>query len=248
MSSQLQNLSSEFNSLITQYTDTYKKYINVINSEDTSLTTVPDYSFVGKSNINVLNNSSIDACQTSCISNTSCSGATFNNNSNSCTLSSGTGNIIFTPQSTAIVKQALYYSYQLQQINTQLMNINQQIITISKNSYGDFKQNQQQNEQQAQTLENNYKTLSQERIQIDEMVNKFKTLNTAYENGNIIITTNYYSYIMLLFIVIFLVFILIKYSLPQQQRGGGNEFKFNINQLLIFSFLGFIIVFNSIKK
>jgi hypothetical protein len=81
------------------------------------------------------------------------------------------------------------------------------------------------------------------------MVNKFKTLNTAYENGNIITTTNYYSYIMLLFIVIFLVFILIKYSLPQQQRGGGNEFKFNINKLLIFSFFSFIIVFNSaIKK
>jgi hypothetical protein len=249
MSSQLQNLSSEFNSLITQYTDTYQKYINVINSEDTSLTTVPDYSFVGKSNINVLNNSSIDACQTSCISNTSCSGATFNNNLNSCTLSGGPGDIIFTPQSTAIVQQALYYSYQLQQINTQLMNINQQILTISKNSYGDFKQNQQQNKKQAQTLENNYKTLSQERIQIDEMINKFKTLNSAYENGNIIITTNYYSYIMLLFIVIFLVFILIKYSIPQQQRGGGNEFKFHINQLLIFSFLGFIIVFNSaIKK
>ena len=173
MSSQLQNLSSEFNSLITQYTDTYQKYINLINSEDTSLITVPDYSFVGKSNINVLNNSTIDACQTSCVSNTSCSGATFNNNSNSCTLSSGTGNMVFTPQSTAIVQQALYYSFQLQQINTQLMNINQQIMTISKNSYGDFKQNQQQNQQQAQILENNYKTLSQERIQIDEIVNKF---------------------------------------------------------------------------
>jgi hypothetical protein len=249
MSSQLQNLSSEFNSLITQYTDTYQKYINLINSEDTSLITVPDYSFVGKSNINVLNNSNIDACQTSCVSNTSCSGATFNNNSNSCTLSSGTGNMVFTPQSTAIVQQALYYSFQLQQINTQLMNINQQIMTISKNSYGDFKQNQQQNQQQAQILENNYKTLSQERIQIDEIVNKFQTLNTAYENGNIIITTNYYIYIILLFTVIFLVFILIKYSLPQQQRGGGNDFKFNINHLLIFSFLGFIIVFNSaIKK
>jgi hypothetical protein len=157
--------------------------------------------------------------------------------------------MVFTPQSTAIVQQALYYSFQLQQINTQLMNINQQIMTISKNSYGDFKQNQQQNQQQAQILENNYKTLSQERIQIDEIVNKFQTLNTAYENGNIIITTNYYIYIILLFTVIFLVFILIKYSLPQQQRGGGNEFKFNINHLLIFSFLGFIIVFNSaIKK
>ena len=44
--------------------------------------------------LNILQNSSIDNCLSSCKSNNSCSGATFDNINNSCTLSSGTGNII----------------------------------------------------------------------------------------------------------------------------------------------------------
>ena len=205
MSAELQNLSNQFNSLLTQYTDTYQNYISVINSGNNGLTTVPDSSFASGSNLSVLNNSSVDDCLSSCTSNSSCSGATFNNNSNSCILSSGTGNIVSTPQSTAIVQQALYYSYQLQQINTQLLNINQQIMSTTNSSYGHFQQTQQKNQQQEQALQNNYQTLLQERIEIDEMVRQFETVNAAYENGNINVTSNYYSYIVLVLIAIFLI-------------------------------------------
>jgi hypothetical protein len=243
--SQLQNLSNQFNSLLTQYTDTYQSYISIINSGSNSLTTVPDSSFVGESNLSVLNNSSIDDCQSSCTSNSSCSGATFNNNSNSCTLSSGTGNIVFTSQSTAIVQQALYYSYQLQEINTQLMNINQEIMNVTNNSYSEFQETQEKNQQQEQVLQNNYQTLIQERQEINEMVGQFETINAAYENGNINVTANYYSYIILIFVAIFLVFILIKLSVSGEQRGGGIESSFSKNHLLIFGFLGFVIVLNS---
>jgi hypothetical protein len=249
MSAELQNLSNQFNSLLTQYTDTYQSYISIINSGSNSLTTVPDSSFVGESNLSVLNNSSIDDCQSSCTSNSSCSGATFNNNSNSCTLSSGTGNIVSTPQSTAIVQEALYYSYQLQQINTQLLNINQQIMSTTNSSYGHFQQTQQQNQQQEQALQNNYQTLLQERMQIDEMVMQFETINAAYDNGNTNVTANYYSYIVLVLIAIFLIFVLIKYSIPSEQIGGGNDLKFGTNHYLIIGLLAAIIIFNSsIKK
>jgi NADH:ubiquinone oxidoreductase subunit 3 (subunit A) len=218
MSSQLQNLSSQFNTLLSQYTEMYNNYINVVNSNDTSFTAVPDTSFVGQSNISVLNGSSINDCASSCLNNSSCSGATFNNNSSSCTLSSGSGNIVSTPQSTSIVKQALYYSYQLQQLNSQLMAINQQMISTSNNNFGQFQQTQQQNQEKEIVLQNNYQTLTHERMQIEEMIRQFETLNAAYENGNINVTSNYYSYIVLLFVVIFLVGLLMKFSLP-----GKNE-------------------------
>jgi len=239
MSNQIQNLSSQFNSLLSQYTETYNNYINVVNSNDNSFTSVPDTSFVGENNISVLNGSSLDACSTSCLSNTSCSGATFNNNSSSCTLTSGSGNIVSTPQSTAIVKQALYYSYQLEQINSQLMAINQQMMNISNSSFSQFQKTQKQNQQQEQILLNNYETLAQERIQIAEMVRQFETLNAAYENGNINVTSNYYSYIVLLFVVIFLIGIFARFSLP----GEGKDLSFlpmvaiALICLLIFVFL-----------
>jgi hypothetical protein len=218
MSSQLQVLGNNFNSLLTEYTDTYKNYINTINSK--TLTTVPEYSFVGENNIITLNGSSLNDCQANCSTNTSCSGATFNNNSNICTLSSGNGSIISNHESTAIVHEALYNSYKLQKLNSQLIDINQQILNIHNNSYDDFNKTQKLTQQQEQTLNNNYKTLTTERLHIDEMVRQFETLNSAYENGNINVTSNYYNYIILLLIVIFLLFLLIRFSIPYEQRGG----------------------------
>ena len=248
MPSQLQNLSDQFNTLLTQYTDTYQDYINVLSSNDTSLTTVPNSLYNGQSNISVTNTSSVKNCKKSCASNTVCSGATFNNNSNRCTLNSGTGTIIPAKKSTAIVQQAMYYSYQLQNLNSQLMAINQQMTNISNSSYDKFQQTQQQTQQQGDTLKNNYKTLEEERIQIAEMVREFQTIDAAYENGNINLTSNYYSYIILLIVAIFLILILLKFSTSSEQRGGGNNLNFNSNSIFIFCLLGFIIIFNSIIK
>ena len=248
MPSQLQNLSDQFNTLLTQYTDTYQDYINVVSSNNTSLTTVPNSSFNGQNNISVINTSSVNNCKKSCASNTVCSGATFNGTSSRCTLNSGTGTIIPAKKSTAIVQQAMYYSYQLQNLNSQLMAINQQMMNISNSSYDKFKQTRQQTQQQGNALKNNYKTLEDERIQIDEMVREFQTIDAAYENGNINLTSNYYSYIILLIVAVVLILILLKFSTSSEQRGGGNNLNFNSNSIFIFCLLGFIIIFNSIIK
>ena len=244
----MQNLRDQFNTLLTQYTDTYQDYINVVNSNDNSLTTVSNSAFIGQNNISVLSGSTTDACKTSCSSNSSCSGATFNNTLSSCTLSSGTGNIVSTSKSTAIVQQAIYYSYQLQNINSKLMDINQKMMNISNSSQNEFQQTQQQVQQQGQILNTNYKTLEQERIQINEMVRQFETINAAYKNGNSNVTSNYYSYIVLLLVAILLIFILIRFTLPDGQIGGGRGGSRQEKSFLMFGLLGFIIIFNSIIK
>ena len=241
MSSQLQTLSNQFNALLRQYTDTYQEYISLVNSNDHSLTAVPNSAFLSKGYINTLNNSTLDACQTACSSNSSCSGATFNNTLRNCTLNSGFGKIIPTSQSTAFVQQAMYYSYQLQQLNAQLTSVNQQMMKLSNSSYNKFHQSQQQSQQREQALQNNYLILSQERDQIDGMVRQFQTLNSAYENGNLVVTSNYYSYIVLLFVVIFLIFLLMRFSLFGEQSGGGGSTSSN-KYTLIFDILTVIII------
>lgn len=241
-STQLQTLSEQFNSLLTQYTNTYQEYISLVSSNNNTFTSVPDTSFVGQSNINVLNNSTLTACQTGCSSNSSCSGATFNNTLSTCTLSSGTGNLVSTPQSTAIVQQAIYYSYQLQQLNSQLMNLNQQMMNVSISSYSQFQQTQQQSQQQEQALQNNYQTLLQERKQIDRIIRQFETLNSAYDNGYINVTGNYYSYIVLLFVAIFLVFLLMKFSFTGQQRAGIDLDPAKAGRALLYGLILFIVI------
>jgi hypothetical protein len=244
MSSQMEMLSNNFNSLLTQYKDTYQNFLNTINSGNNSLTSVPNSAFIGQSNINTIQGSSVDNCLSECTSNQTCSGATFDNNLNTCTLSSGTGNIVSSKNQTAIVKQALYYTNQLQEINNKLMDINTSMMNLANSSMSDYSQTQQQNNEKAELLNKNYQTLEQERVEIAEMVREYETLNSALENGSINATSNYYNFIMYFLIAVFLVFILFKINLTGEQRGGGT----GKSPILLFVFLMIIIIFNAYLK
>jgi hypothetical protein len=244
-SSQMDILSNNFNNLLVQYQNTYQDFINTIGSTDASFITIPNTLYATGSNINTIQNSSINNCITSCSSNESCSGATFDNLQSTCTLSSGNGNIINSTNQTSIVKQALYYSYQLQLINNQLLQINTSMMNLANNNSSSFQQNQQSSSQKAQILQQNYNTLEQERSQITDIIRQYETLNSAQENGVINVTSNYYKYIIYVIIAIFLIVLLIKFNLTGQQRGGGNLYKVSP---FVFCILAFIIVFNAILK
>lgn len=241
----MNTLSNQFNMLISQYQDTYKKLINTINSNNNSFTYVPNSAYVGGTNINSIQNSSVNDCMVSCNSTETCSGATFNQNQNTCILSSGNGNIINSSNNTAIVKEALIYSYQLQNINNQLIDINNSIMKLSNKSANDYNEKQQQSSSKGEILQKNYNTLEQERFQIEELIRQYETLNSAQENEEIIITSNYYKYIIYLVIVVFLLILLVRINTMNEQRGGGNFLK---NSPFLFLLLACIIIFNSIIK
>lgn len=228
-SSQIQTLSNQFNSLLTEYQTTYAEFMNTLKSNDTSLTTVENSAFAGSGTINTSLVSSISDCTTACSSNTSCTGATFTTNSNNnCTLSSGTGNIVNATNSTAIVQKGLYYSYQLQNLNQQLMDINQQINTAVNQSNTEYQNNLGQINESGQALQQNYVVLTGDRDRIDLMIREFETLNEAQQNSDINVTMNYYNYIVLLFVAIFLVCLLLRFSVPSDQVGGGRNSVGNI--------------------
>jgi lipopolysaccharide export LptBFGC system permease protein LptF len=222
-SSQIQTLSNQFNSILTEYQSTYAEFMNTIKSNDTSLTTVENSAFTGSGTINTNPVSSISDCTTACSSNTSCSGATFTSTNNNCTLSSGSGNIVNATNSTAIVQKGLSYSYQLQNLNQQLMNINEQINTTVNQSNTTYQNNLGQINEQGQALQQNYTVLTGDRDRINIMIREFETLNEAQQNSDINVTMSYYNYIILLFVAIFLVVLLLRFSVPSEQVGGGNR-------------------------
>lgn len=232
-SSQIQTLSNQFNSLLTEYQSTYADFMNTLKSNDNSLTTVENSAFTGSSTINTNPVSSISDCTTACSSNTSCSGATFTPNSatnsnNNCTLSSGAGTIVNATNSTAIVQKGLYYSYQLQNLNQQLMDINQQINTAVNQSNTEYQNNLGQINESSQALQQNYVVLTGDRDRIEVMIREFETLNEAQQNSDINATMSYYNYIVLLFVAIFLVVLLLRFSVPSEQVGGGRNSVGNI--------------------
>ena len=246
MSSQIELLNSKFNGLITQYQETYQEFINVINSTSNNnlYRSVLNSSYIGENNLNIVQNSSIDNCLSSCKLNKSCSGATFDNTNNSCTLSSGIGNIINSENKTAIVKQSLYYTYKLKILNEELANINKLLMESTNSKMNDFKQN---TKEKNQILKNNYEILEKERFEIEEMIRQYETLTSAYHDQNINVTSNYYNYLIYLVIVIFLFFLLCKYNLTEKQIGGGYV-NFSKSFILIIILLCFVIIINAIIK
>lgn len=241
MSSQMEVLSNQFNSLITQYQNTYQEFVNTISEDNSTFVSMPNSAFVGGGNIGVVQNSSVNNCMSSCSSTSGCAGATYDNNLNSCSLVGNSGNIIPSNGQTAIVKQALYYSYQLKQINDELTSVNNSMMELNNNNSSEYQQTQEANGKKAQILQNNYSTLETERYQIEQLIREYETLNSAQENGEVNVSSNYYSYMLYLVIAIFLFFSLVKLSVTSSgQRGGGS-----LHHPIIYIFLALVILFNA---
>ena len=77
-------------------------------------------------------------------------------------------------------------------------------------------------QQQDENLQQNYNLLNEERYRIEKFKKDFETLNSATENSQLVVTSNYYRYIVLMFISILLIFLLIKYSATGQHGPGRN--------------------------
>ena len=80
-------------------------------------------------------------------------------------------------------------------------------------------------QQQDAILQQNYNLLNGERYKIENFKKDFETLDSAAEDSQLVVTSNYYRYIVLMFISILLIFLLIKYSVTGQQGGGNSNFK-----------------------
>ena len=244
MSSQIEILSDKFNNLLNQYKKTYQEFLNTINYGDDNLTSIPNSAFIGQSNINTIDDSNVKNCKSECNLNQNCSGATFDKNNKTCTLNSGLGNIVNSKNQTAIVRKALYYTNQLQEINNKLMETNSSMMNLANSNIDNYSQTERKINEKVEILNHNYKTLEKERLEIYEMTKQFKTLNSQLENGNMNILSNYYKYIIYLLIAIFLIFILFKINFTNEQIGGGNGKK----PTFIIIFLLAVIVLNAYLK
>ena len=238
-----QNLSDQFNTILTQYQDTYQNYISALQSSDNSFIMAPNTMFMGKTTIRSIPNSTIDTCLSACASDNTVSGASFNISTGNCILSSGDGTLVNDNTTTSLVPKNVYYSYQLQQLNTQLLSINKQMIDKIQKEQTTFQMSQEQTKQLDQALVSNYQTLTNQRGEINRMVRSYESLDAAYQDGNINVTSYYYNYIVLVLITILLAFLLFKFSVTGKQYGGGNNFK---NEALFL--FGIMVIFLILSK
>jgi ATP-dependent Zn protease len=102
-------------------------------------------------------------------------------------------------------------------------------MDLSKNyNYLEYKHNLENQIKQRTILNNNYNNLKNNNYKINSLMNEFHTINAAYKDKSLIVTSNYYNYIVLLFVSILLILLFLRFS--EKENVGGNMKKiFKIN-------------------
>jgi hypothetical protein len=251
----LEALNSEYKNLLNTYQQASIDYVNYLQQQSTNpcdrsnpsadancWAIIQNQAFWGVSGISQTTLASPEQCASACAATAECSGATFNPANASCILRRGDGSPFPTEGSFAIVSKGKQLLQNLDNINNRLTGINQQINAIL--NQGKKINNEQLSptaDGQQQELLDNYYYLVQERVKIRKMLKNYQETEREIDQGNIAITKNYYTYILLLGLVVVVVFILIKISLPTKQSGGGKMTN-NILYILFFILLLMLLI------
>jgi hypothetical protein len=219
----LETLNANYRNLLIEYQQAVLNYANFLREETTqqnnknkTFVSIPGSVYVGPSNISQNFSGTLEECKASCASTNGCTGATFNQTDffgqPLCLLAGGEGSIVSeSPGNYAIVPKGKQLLLIVQKINQQLKYINEQIREKTKEGKPLYNTQTQDRSIQNNELINQFYQLVEERKRIDNMINEYQTLDQEQKQGSIKINQNYYSFVLLLFLAIIVLFILYKF-------------------------------------
>ena len=182
------------------------------------MTSVKGTAFWGTSPLSQSTVNTVGECQALCSNTSGCSGATYNQTTTLCSLRKGDANIVAGgPSDYSIVPKAQSLLKIVQNINDKLTKVNEKIQTLSQTAEKEFNSESGQRSISNTNLINQYKGLVGERVKIQRMLNEYQTLDEQQVEGNIHISQNYYSFVLLMFLAILVIFLLYKFSIPSDQ-------------------------------
>ena len=182
------------------------------------MTTLNDAAFWGTSPLSQSIVSTVEECKASCANTVGCSGATYNKTTSLCSLRRGDADIVAGSESdVAIIPKAQGLLKIVQNINNRLTQVNEKIQKLSQTAETRFSSEADERFNSNTNLINQYKNLAEERYKIQRMLNEYQTLDEQQIEGNIYISQNYYSFILLMLLAILVIFLLYKFSFTSGQ-------------------------------
>jgi hypothetical protein len=220
----LEKLQMEYNSQLTEYKQAVANYVNYLQQNENLPNTTQKYATVQGNTFwgsgqagtqSVYTGGTLEQCQALC-SSTNCSGATFNPTAHGqpmCWLRSGEGQLApGLDTDTAIIPQGQEYLLTINSINNKLIETNEKIQNIIDQSEPEYNSIQTKNEEKNKELIQNYVQLTYEREKIAKMIKKYEDLDESQIQGELKINQKYYTYILLVLVVIGTVVLLYKFS------------------------------------
>jgi hypothetical protein len=237
----LEALNSEYKNLLIKYQQAVANYTNYLKeqsdkpcegSSDLSgdqkcWATIKGQAFWGVSGISQSNVNSVEECSALCSTTNGCSGATYNPNQNTCLLRKGEGSSIPAAGSYAIVPKGKKLLQIIDFLNNRLTNINDQIQKLIEKGESIYDKQSVARTQQSQNLIKNYRDLVKEKIHISKMLDNYEDASQEVEEGDLRVTQNYYSYILLTILAIIVVYILFKLSVTFTSNSNNSYNSYN---------------------
>jgi hypothetical protein len=212
MYSELETLGSQYNVLLSQYKTAYDNYANFIGNDGTKqFKTIKNRTYTGD-NLQFIEDTDSTQCIEECKKTPGCYGGTLDAKTSSCILKNKGGKLVYSDNSTAFIEEATFYANQMKHLNAKLQQINEKMMQTLEQNKGKRKDANEQLKQREKLLTNNYAILNAERNDIEKLLDDFNTLETTYENNSIAVTSNYYTYLFYLLVVIILSIVFIKVS------------------------------------
>ena len=252
----LETLSMQYKNLLIEYENAVNNYVSFLQQEAAdsyskasapnyninkqTLVSVPGAIYWGGSNIGQNSSATLQECKASCASTNGCTGATYSVSSNGqpvCKLEGQDGKIVTgSANDTAIVPKGKQLLANIQSINNKLTNINKQIQSKSESGQPIYTEQSRVRQLKTSELISQFASLTEERNKIDEMINDYQTLDEKQSQGNLTINQNYYSFVLLLFLAIIIIFALFYF--------GGSTSETNLQPQGISSILttNFIVI------
>lgn len=173
------------------------------------LVTIQGQAFNGTGSAGQSSANTLQDCIASCSNSTTCTGATFV--SNKCMIRTGDSQLVSaSTTSYAIIPKEKQLLLNMEDINKQLLDVNNQIVKQIKITEPIYDKTDQETYLKNKELIETYDKLLEERRIIAETLNEYETLENTENANQIKITKNYYTYILLLILVVSIIIFLYK--------------------------------------
>jgi len=200
----LNSLETQTNTLLNQYKQSISNLKNTSQTktkDDFSI--FPNSSFWGSSAIKQTSGETIDTCINDCISDMTCSGATYDTNG-TCYLRTGNGTIqsSLPLNQTAIVLNTVSNIQNTNDLNSKLLTLETQKSAILGNIESQISDMSSKNSQYSNSINSQIKQLNYNKNNIKHLYKKSNTLDNDYQNSYLIAMSNKWIYSILFYTII----------------------------------------------
>jgi len=186
----LKTLETEYELTMKKYEETYKTYVNSLNSNNSSKI---EYQYIngstywGTAGLEEKPLTTQEECGALCSHNLQCTGATFNPDKRYCWTRMGEGDVTAGQDTdVAIVQKSMNILTQLKFLNTRLVTLNREIKTTLNDLQTPALEEMKAKDKKGAYLNNLSSKLEKERLQLTKMMNDYATVNESYDQSNLI--------------------------------------------------------------